>query len=466
MKKIPLLCLALTGFLEMTTAAEKPNILFVFIDDMGYGDLACFGSKVNESPNIDRLANEGIRFSQFYVNAPICSPSRVAITTGQYPARWEITSYINDHQSNKKRGMKDFLDSSAPSLARNLKEAGYYTAHIGKWHMGGSRDVGDVPYITEYGFDESVTQFEGIGERYLATYETLNLKDGIRNLEKMSADLGKGEVHWIKREDCTKAFVDRAIQAIGHARDANKPFYINLWPDDVHTPLEPPKHLRGDGSTEAHYKGVIKVLDEQLERIFDYIKQDPSLKNNTLIVLTSDNGPAKNVGSALNLKGFKGNLYEGGIREPLIVWGPKLVAPEQVGKINSKTVIAGIDLAPSLIEIAGAKKTRGVKYDGVDMSQSLLGHQQAQRKKAIIWQRPSGIVNMNKTTDNPDLAIRQGDYKLLVNVDGSNAELYHIGKDEEESNDLSGENQKVTRKLKKKVLNWYSTMPQIIHEGN
>ncbi|MGQ8335478.1 sulfatase-like hydrolase/transferase [Sunxiuqinia sp. A32] len=445
---------------------EKPNVLFVFIDDMGYGDLACFGNTTHETPNIDRLADEGIRFTQFYVNAPICSPSRVAVTTGQYPSRWEITSFINDHKANVKRGMKDYLNLQAPSLARNMKDAGYYTAHIGKWHMGGGRDVGDVPYITEYGFDESVTQFEGIGERYLATYETLNLPDSTRGLEKMSAALGKGEIHWIKREDCTETYVTRAIQAIKNAQAAGKPFYVNLWPDDMHTPNEPPKHLRGDLSTQARYSGVIKEMDNQLERLFSFIRNSPELRDNTLIIFTADNGPAKNVGSPGPLSGHKGNLYEGGIREPLIIWGPSFISSEQVGKTNSTTVMAGIDLAPSIIQFVGAKKYKKDTYDGVDMSKSMLGIETSKRTKPIMWQRPSGITKMNKNTDNPDLAIRDGDYKLLINIDGSNPQLYNIVSDEEESENITDQHPDITKKLKKKVLDWYAEMPQIISADN
>ncbi len=458
MKKILFLCFAFSAtFLNVSIGQEKPNILFVYIDDMGYGDLKCYGSTVNESPNIDRLATEGVRFTRYYSGAPICSPSRVAVTTGQYPNRWGITSFINDRKSNKERGMKDFLTLDAPSVARNLQEAGYYTAHVGKWHMGGGRDISDVPYITEYGFNESVTQFEGIGERYLANFETLNLPDGIRNLEKMSAELGKGEIHWIKREDFTKTYVSRAIKAIENAQSAGKPFYINLWPDDVHAPLEPPRILRGNGKTNDLYSGVIKEMDTQLATLFDYIRNNPKLKDNTLIILSSDNGPAKNIGSSGGLRGCKGNLYEGGIREPLIVWGPSMIPSEKQGTVNTTTVLTGIDLAPSIITIAGAKKAKGVTYDGIDASRILLGYEQPQRKKSIMWQRPPGT-----SKDYPDLAIREGDYKLLVNIDGAKVELYNIAEDEFETTNLADKYPKLASQMKKKVLKWYSAMPPLV----
>ena len=145
----------------------KPNIILVFIDDMGYSDFSCFGNDMAKTPQIDSLAAEGIAFEQFYVNSPICSPSRVAISTGQYPQRWKIGSFLGYRKSNEKRGMVQYLDTKAPMLARSLKEAGYATGHFGKWHMGGQRDDDTCPHITEYGFDESLTNFEGLGKRLL-----------------------------------------------------------------------------------------------------------------------------------------------------------------------------------------------------------------------------------------------------------------------------------------------------------
>jgi uncharacterized sulfatase len=126
-------------------AAEKPNIILVFIDDMGWGDFSCFGNPDAKTPHIDRLASEGIAFDQFYVNSPICSPSRVAISTGQYPQRWKITSYLSNRKHNAERGVNDWLDLKAPMLARTLQDAGYATGHFGKWHMGGQRDVSEAP---------------------------------------------------------------------------------------------------------------------------------------------------------------------------------------------------------------------------------------------------------------------------------------------------------------------------------
>src|SRR4051812_32559587 len=150
-----------------TVPGIRPNFIFVLIDDMGYADLSCYGGRAGQTVHIDSLPKEGLRFSQFYVASPICSPSRTAFTTGQCPARWRVTSFLASRSENQRRGMAQWLDSRAPTLGRIFQQAGYATGHFGKWHMGGQRDVGEAPLITEYGFAETLTQFEGLGDRIL-----------------------------------------------------------------------------------------------------------------------------------------------------------------------------------------------------------------------------------------------------------------------------------------------------------
>ena len=241
-------------------APEKPNIIVVLIDDMGWADLSCFGNKEIQTPHIDRLAAEGTAFTNFHVTAPICSPSRCALTTGQYPARWRITSFLASRQENNRRGMAQWLDPKAPVLARYLKNAGYATGHFGKWHLGGQRDVGEAPLISEYGFDESLTNFEGLGPRVLPL---LNAFDGTepRKYALGSDNLGRGEITWMDRNKVTSAFVDKSLEFIKKAEKDGKPFFVNLWPDDVHSPFFPAKELRGDESKRALYLGVLVEMD-------------------------------------------------------------------------------------------------------------------------------------------------------------------------------------------------------------
>src|SRR5688572_30593414 len=171
---------------------------------MGYGDLSCFGGMRAQTVAIDRLARDGVRFTQFYVAAPICSPSRVAFTTGQHPLRWRITSFLATRKEDKQRGMPDWLDPSAPSVARFLQAGGYHTAHVGKWHMGGQRDVADAPPISQYGFNTSLTNFEGLGERVLPVFDK-GVKHGPT---EMSAAVGGGPIHRVERRKVTQFFVD------------------------------------------------------------------------------------------------------------------------------------------------------------------------------------------------------------------------------------------------------------------
>ncbi|MCP4095590.1 MAG: sulfatase-like hydrolase/transferase, partial [Planctomycetaceae bacterium] len=203
-----------TSQLKAQEIAQSPNIILVFIDDMGWGDFSCFGNQAVETQNIDRLAKEGIRFEQFYVNSPICSPSRVAISTGQYPARWKITSYLAHRQLNQRRGMDQWLNPEAPMLARFLQDSGYSTGHFGKWHMGGQRDVGEAPLISKYGFDQSLTNFEGLGPRVLA------LKDAHNGKKVTAHTLGSdklgdpSEITYVDRSLVTQSFTQSALQFI------------------------------------------------------------------------------------------------------------------------------------------------------------------------------------------------------------------------------------------------------------
>jgi uncharacterized sulfatase len=461
MKVISTVLLFLTFSLGIF-AQKKTNIIFIFIDDMGYADLGCYGRKEVQTPNIDGLAKEGILFTQYYSNSPICSPSRAAVTTGQFPTHWGVTSYIHSREQNNLRGVRHCLSPKAPSVAKNIQNAGYYTAHIGKWHLGGGRDIADVPLITEYGFNESVTQFEGLGERYLATFETFDeYKNGKRDLELQSEALGRGDVHWVRRDECTEKFVDRTIQAIQNANKANKPFYINLWPDDMHTPLEPPKDLRSDLSTQSRFLGVIKEMDKQMGRLFDYIKNDKELQQNTLIVFTSDNGPDKEVNTAGDFRGHKTNLYEGGVREPFIVWWPGKIPVEKIGSKNTKSVLAGIDLPLMFMKIAGANPDEAVIYDGENMLDAISGKTAKIRSKPLMWMRPPDRPGYFPNND-PDLSIRKGDYKLLMDFDGSNIQLYDLNKDKGESKNLKNNKPTVTAELKKDLMAWFKNYPHDI----
>jgi arylsulfatase A-like enzyme len=436
--------------------SSKPNIILVFIDDMGWADFSCFGNKDAQTPNFDRMASEGIAFEQFYVNSPICSPSRVAISTGTYPQRWNITSYLAHRAKNKERGMAQWLDPKAPMLARSLKHAGYATGHFGKWHMGGQRDVTDAPAITEYGFDESLTNFEGLGPKLLPLTKRPNGKTG-----RIWADAERlgGPVRWMQRSEITGGFIDAAIPFIDKAQKSGKPFYVNLWPDDVHSPFWPPLDKWGDGGKRQLYLGVLEAMDKQFGKLFDFVRKNKKLRDNTLILICSDNGCEKGAGQAGPLKGYKTHLYEGGIRSSLVVWAPGLMGKNAIGTRNKDSVFAAMDLAPSLLKLTGVKPPANAEYDGEDMLDTLLGKSGKSRLAPIFFSRPPDCKSFSGFDDLPDLAVRDGKWKLLCDYDGSRVQLYNVIADPGESNNLADSQPEVTKELSKKLIDWYQRMP-------
>ncbi|MEW4570321.1 sulfatase-like hydrolase/transferase [Tautonia sp. JC769] len=445
------------GTPKLLDASSRPNVITVFIDDMGWGDPSCFGNRTARTPQIDRLAEEGIRFTNFYVNSPICSPSRVAISTGRYPQRHRITSFLNNRRDNARRGMADWLDPEAPMLARILQEHGYATGHFGKWHMGGQRNVDDAPPISAYGFEASLTNFEGMGAKLLP----LTFEPGQQQPGRIWADAERlgGPVTWMPRSEITGGFVDAALAFIEEATRAGRPFYVNLWPDDVHTPLWPPVEAWGDGSRRAKYRAVLEAMDAQLAPLFDRIRATPELRDNTLIVLCSDNGPEPGCGSAGPFRGSKGTLFEGGIRSPLIVWGPGPIPRESRGEVNDSSILSAIDLVPSVLSIAGIAPPEGVDFDGEDMGETLVGKSRDSRSAPLFFRRPPDRKDVAGLGELPDLAVRLGRWKLLCDYDGGRARLHDLEADPGEAHDLADEHPEVVASLTRAVLDWHAAMP-------
>ena len=202
-------------------AETKPNVVVIYVDDMGIGDIGCYGGKFVPTPNIDKIAQDGLLFNQYYSSAPVSSPSRCGLTTGKFPIEVGINTFLNDKASNKRCEQRNYLDDKLPSMARAFQNAGYATGHIGKWHMGGGRDVHNAPSIKNYGFDE-----------YLSTYESPDPDPAITASKWIWCDNDS-----IKRWKRTEYFVDKSIYFIKRHKDS--PFFLNLWPDDMHTPWVP-----------------------------------------------------------------------------------------------------------------------------------------------------------------------------------------------------------------------------------
>lgn len=450
-----ILVIAVSAFLlaaSTSQGSDRPNIVLVFIDDMGWADFSCFGNKDAKTPEVDALAAEGIRFEQFYVNSPICSPSRVAISTGTYPQRWGITSYLAHRAQNRKRGLSQWLDPKAPMLARDLQAAGYATGHFGKWHMGGQRDVTDAPAITAYGFDESLTNFEGMGAKLLPL--TRKPDGTVGRIWQDAERLGE-PVTWIQRSEITTGFVDAALRFIDRSVEAKKPFYVNLWPDDVHSPFWPPVDQWGDGSKRQLYLSVLESMDRQLGRLFDRIRSDQALRDNTLILVCSDNGPEKGAGEATPFKGYKTHLYEGGIRSPLVVWGAGLMSDTAIGTRNSSSIFAAIDLAPSLLALAGIPGDPDTERDGEALPKVLTGEDRGSRKQSLFFSRPPDRKNYYGFENLPDLAVREGDWKLLCDEDGSRPELHLLTEDAGEKKNLADKFPDRVKRMTAAVTAWH-----------
>jgi len=448
--------------------ATGPNVVLILIDDMGWGDFSCFGNSTAKTPNIDRIASEGIRFEQFYVNAPICSPSRCALVTGQYPQRWNIHSYLSNRAENDRRGCVHWLDPQAPTLARILKQNGYATGHFGKWHLGGQRDIDNAPEITEYGFDASLTNFEGMGPKLLP----LTQKPGDSSPGRIWQDAQRlgGPAKWMQRSQITGGFSKAAIEFAKQAHARKQPFYINLWPDDVHSPFWPaidqwPKQ-DGKPSKRAMYSAVLEGMDRQLGELFDFLQGDPTLRDNTLVFICSDNGPEAQAGSAGPFRNGKTSLYEGGIRSPLIVWGPGLVDPNSKGSIDTKSVFVAMDLVPSVLEICKIDSS-ATSFDGQSVATAVLGKGAQSRTAPIFWRRPPDRKTYSQESSEllPDLAARKGRWKFLCNYDGSDPQLYDLDTDRGEAINLA-ENGRITlehrqtiEQLRKELLEWHRSIP-------
>lgn len=441
MQKLLTLPLLMGSSLSLT-ANDKPNIIIIYVDDMAYADLSCYGGNYVETKNIDKLAKEGIRFTEYYTAAPISSPSRVGLTTGMYPTRWGIRTFLQTRKGNERNNQNDFLSDQAPSMARAFKQNGYATGHFGKWHMGGGRDVDNAPSIKNYGFDAYNSTWESPDPDPLLTDSNWIWSDGDS----------------IKRWNRTAYFVDKTLDFI--KRNPNKPFFVNLWPDDVHTPFVPnPCDMEteeDDWERPEAFKFVLKEFDTQIGRLMSGLKT-LGVDENTLVIFTSDNGPNPDYGVERTggLRGKKGTLYEGGIRMPFIVRWPAKIAPNQM---NDQSIIASVDLFPTLCKITGTQLPAGYTLDGEDRSDVLVNNKHKERDNLLFWEfgsNTSQINNKNKTRS-PQIAVRKGDWKLLTNPDGSETELYNLKLDRAEKQNVAAKNPALTAELKKSAIKWFN----------
>lgn len=431
---------------------QRPNIIFIFADDWGFGDLGCHGHEELLTPNIDRLAEEGTRYMQFHVASPVCSPSRCAVMTGQYPARHGVHGHFARFDHNADREMPNWLDPSVHTLPRLLQQNGYKTAHYGKWHLGGGGGIHghpDAPEPKEYGYDDTRV-WNGNGP----TWSGLNpWPFALHN---------DADEEFLPHSD--RLAVEEAIKFI--EQNARSPFFINLWLRTPHTPIrateeqrEPYKHV--DEPKQTYYAAITEA-DRQIGRLLDRL-DELQLTENTLVIFSSDNGPESVhrrspesrfcQGSTAGLRGRKRSLYEGGIKVPFIVRWP---GHTPAGKIDFHSLLSAVDLLPTFCNITGTKVPDDLMLDGLDMTSALEG-QSFERTKPLMWEwRPASLNPDSKAC--PKHAIREGDYVLLKNPNNNRMELYNVIEDYSQLNNIATQRPDLVDKLSKQLDEWTRTI--------
>jgi arylsulfatase len=420
-------------FVPLLQAAERPpNIIFIYADDLGYGDLACYGSSI-PTPNLDRMAAEGMRFTQFYSANPVCSPSRAALLTGRYPTRVGVPRVLFPSDT---AGLPD----SEMTIAQMLKAKGYKTMCIGKWHLG------HLPQFlpTNRGFDE----YFGIPYS-----NDMNPRPLIHNLETLEEPA--------KLETLTPRYTEQALKFIERAK--NGPFFLYMPHTYPHIPLAASEQFRGK-SPAGLYGDVIEELDWSVGRVLEALKKHGT-DNNTLVMFSSDNGPWFQ-GSPGKLRGRKGTTYEGGVREPFIARFPGRIPAGPVCKGVSSTM----DILPTLARLCGAALPPKA-LDGIDIWPMLSGQKQEIEREALLyfdnWHVQCAhwgkwklhFTRYNAAPYNP--APPGG----RINLPLPRPELYNLERDQDESYDVAPENPEVVKEILHRVERMIEGFPEEVKKA-
>jgi len=426
---------ALPGAAWAQQPARKrpPNIVFILVDDMGWPDLGCYGNTFHETPNVDRLARQGMRFTDAYAACPVCSPTRASILSGQYPAHVGVTDFITGHwrpyeKLRVPKNRTQYLPLEITTLAEALKPAGYTSAMIGKWHLGG-RDHSPQ----KQGFDFAQQGGTNQTDKRVTTY------------------------------------TNKALEFIEANKD--KPFFLYLSHNTVHIPLEAPKALvdkyrrkpkPATGVNNPTYAAMVEHLDWSTGQVLAKL-ETLGLSDETIVVFFSDNGGLRQiytgngpiVSTNTPLRDEKGTLYEGGIREPLIVRWPGKVEPGS----TCHTPVTSVDFYPTFLEIAGAAKPAEQPLDGQSLI-PLLEQRGRFEPRAIYWHYPHYHHSV------PAGAIRQGDWKLIEFFDDNHVELYNLTDDLGEKTDLAPSNPAKATELRDKLALWRRSINAAMPEMN
>lgn len=440
------IALLLSATLLHAEESRPPNIIFIFADDWGWGDLSCHGHPYVKTPNIDRLAKEGTDFHRFTVASGVCSPSRTAVLTGHFPARYNIDGHFAEVAQNQKRNMPDWLNPEAPLLPRLLQQAGYATAHVGKWHLANDM-IPDAPLPSAYGYDD-YGAFNCAGEQ-LPVHE--DARQAIAFMEKCAT--------------------------------SRKPFFINLWIHEPHTPFHTvPKYewrFRHLDRPDQIYASVLAHADDRIGEVLAAIDR-LELTDNTLVIFSSDNGPARSprpvalelmydtatgagwgIGAARGItagrKGYKASLFEGGINVPFIARWPGRIA---AGRVDTQSFLSAVDLLPTFCELAGAELPPAYAPDGVSQVAALMGRSAPARTRPLFWRMAAAWPPRQEQPDHwAGLVVVDRHWKLLTSSAGNHVELYDLESDPFETNDVSGAQPDVVKELLRKLQEWQATLP-------
>jgi arylsulfatase A-like enzyme len=450
---LPAIALAATLLIARAASAGPPNIIFILADDLGWRDLGCYGSAFYETPNLDKLAAQGVRFTGAYAACNVCSPTRASILTGKYPARLHLTDWLpgradRPDQKLKRPVILQHLPLEEVTLAEALKEAGYATAFIGKWHLGGEEYFPD-----KQGFDINIGGCHlGHPPSYFSPYKIPTLPDG-----------PKGEY-------LTDRLTDEALKFIENKKD--KPFLLYLSHYAVHNPQQAkkdlvekfaakaatltsagPEFLTDNGrqvrqaQNQPVYAAMIQSLDESVGRVMGKLTE-LGLDKSTIVFFTSDNGGLSTAEgtptSNLPLRMGKGWNYEGGIREPLIVKWPGVTQP---GAVCDQPMIS-TDYYPTFLEMAGLPARPRQHVDGVSLVPLLKGGTRPER--ALFWHYP----HYSNQGGGPSGAVRLGDYKLIEWFEDMRVELFNVKEDIGEHHDLAAQLPEKAAALRERLHAW------------
>jgi arylsulfatase A len=442
-----ILAFLIANVFSVAAQNKKPNIVFILADDLGWGELNVYGSTFNETPNLNKLAAQGTKFTQAYAAAPNCSPTRVSIMTGQYPARVGITDFLPEGEKTKK-----WLDPAKfLTLNEALSSGGYHTGIVGKWHL-------DTHYGNHkgspkaHGFDEVI----GSETKYIAGGDYFFPYDKVGTFSTGS----ENEYLTDRQSEEASAFI---------IRNKSNPFFLYLSYYSVHTKLEAPEVLvnkykrkfddkYGKGQAEKlfgtkaegphkdnpYLAAMLESIDTGVGKIMQTLEKN-GLAENTLVVFFSDNGGAGKGANNGGLKGSKMWIYEGGIREPLIMRWPGQIK----AGTTENTPVSSIDFYPTFLSVAGIKASEKHLLDGVDFMPLFKGEKL--KRDELYWHYPSETA---KSTEKMTSVIRKGDFKLIQFYADNHLELYNLKEDRSEEIDLSTKLPEKSAELRKLLDEW------------